>query len=67
MPPLGSLNDYRTYIQNMSNEDSTELFGLHPNAEINYQNNEVKSIFDNLILIQPKDSYGGKNKISRED
>lgn len=67
MPPVGSLNDYRSYIQNMPHEDSTELFGLHPNAEINYQQNEVKSIFDTLFLIQPKDSIGGKNKVSRED
>jgi dynein heavy chain, axonemal len=36
MPPVGTLNDYRSYIQNMPSEDSTELFGLYPNAEINY-------------------------------
>lgn len=67
MPSVGTLNDYRIYIQNLPQQDSTELFGLHPNAEINYQHNEVKNIFDTLFSIQPMDSSGGKIKISRED
>jgi dynein heavy chain len=34
---LGSLSDYKDYVDQLPIKDDPEVFGLHENANINYQ------------------------------
>ena len=43
-----------------------EVFGLHPNAEIDYLTNASKKLWRDLIDLQPR-SAGGGGGISREE
>jgi hypothetical protein len=35
-------------------DDSTTIFGMHPNANISYLKQEEKQVMDTLLLLQPK-------------
>ena len=37
IPNVKSIQDFRSYIDNMPIVDSPEVMGLHPNADITYQ------------------------------
>jgi dynein heavy chain len=37
-PPDSKLNIYKEYIESLPLNDLPEIFGLHDNANINYQN-----------------------------
>ena len=47
------------YITEVVTSESPALFGLHPNAEIEYRINESDTLFKNLIDLEPKESSGG--------
>lgn len=62
-----SLVGIRNYIEDMPLEDGpevlkglTQIFGLHANANITYQINQVKEFLDTFIMAQPRG--GGKAK-----
>ena len=40
-------------------DDSPEIFGLHVNANITFQQKITKELMDTIIVIQPR-STGGK-------
>lgn len=46
------------FVEHLPLVDSPEAFGLHPNADITYQSNMAKDVFDTIMNIQPKDSSG---------
>ena len=59
--------DYHAYIASFP-EDTPELFGLHPNAELNYGTTEAKHMFDTISDTQPKDVQATKGVVrTRED
>lgn len=50
VPITKNLSHYVDYINNLPVNDTPEVFGLHPNADITYQINSAKSKWINLLL-----------------
>jgi len=46
------------YIENTVTSESPALFGLHPNAELDFRITQNESLFQKLLDLQPKDSGG---------
>lgn len=40
-------------------EDAPEIFGLHPNADITFQQKETKAIIDTIIVVGGSGGGGG--------
>jgi len=49
---------FLNYINEIPIINTTEVFGLHPNAEITYYNNSAKKIWNDLLLMKSSDSVG---------
>jgi dynein heavy chain len=62
-PVEGTLSEVMEYISNLPNIESPEVFGLHANADINYNLKESHAFMKGLIDIQPKggNSTGGNS------
>jgi len=54
------------YIDNFVTTESPALFGLHPNAELDFRVQQAESLFTNLIDLEPKDSSGGTGEESEQ-
>eukprot|EP00762_Andalucia_godoyi_P002900 ANDGO_04168.mRNA.1 Dynein beta chain len=52
VPPVSSYPEYVTYIEESLPQESPPMFGLHPNAEINFLNNEADSLFRLLTELE---------------
>lgn len=50
-PTFGPLDTYRSYIDTLSLIDNPEVFGLHENANITYQNQESDKIVTTILSI----------------
>jgi dynein heavy chain len=61
------LKDYHAYINTFPESDSPEIFGLHPNADLTFQNKAATSLIDVVSATQPKGGGGGGGGPSRED
>ncbi len=61
----GSYDDYLGYIKALPQNPEPEAFGLHDNAEITTNQNETRTILENVLSIQPRASSGGGK--SREE
>ena len=42
------------YIESMPLSNTPEVFGLHPNAEINYYTSAAKEMWSHLMELQPQ-------------
>jgi len=58
-PTNGSIESYREYIDKLPLQDSPEVFGLHDNANINYQMNDSNKFVETVLSIQPRVTGGG--------
>ena len=58
-PAEGKYLELRDYIAGLPMDDSPEIFGLHVNANITFQQKITKELMDTIIIIQPR-STGGK-------
>lgn len=54
MPAITSIEMYKDYIENMPIKDDPEVFGMHENANINYQAQESDKILQTILSIQPR-------------
>ena len=54
MPPIGTIEEYKDYIEKMPITDDPEVFGMHENANINYQAQESDKIIQTILSIQPR-------------
>jgi dynein heavy chain len=66
VPDSTNLDGYFASIMEIPLNNSPEVFGLHPNAEISYFNNATKEMWANLIAMQVSSSSGG-NGVNREE
>ena len=67
MPGLpASCNEYGRFIESLPLITGPEVFGLHSNAEIDYNNLTSASTLMDLIELQPRTSVGGRGT-SREE
>ena len=57
-PAYGAIETYRAYIDEMPLIDSPEVFGLHENANITYQNQESEKIISTILSVQPRVAGG---------
>ncbi|KAF1772269.1 Dynein heavy chain [Phytophthora cactorum] len=60
------LEDYVSTVETLPLTNSPAVFGLHPNAEIGYYTNMSKSVWKDLISLQPRSAQSGAG-VSRED
>lgn len=58
-PIDGKIEDYRNYIDSLPLNDNPEIFGLHENANINYENQESSRVIETILSIQPRLTSGG--------
>ena len=66
VPAFPEHTDFRNYIEQFPENDSPEIFGLHPNADLTYLVKEATSLFKTLGETQPKGG-GSDGGVSRED
>lgn len=50
----------KTYISQLPLEDDPEIYGLHRNANITFQQKNVKEFFETLLSIQPRTAGAAK-------
>lgn len=50
-PPEGSLKDIMNYISKLPLDEDPEVFGLHPNANIAFENNVVGQFMNTILMI----------------
>eukprot|EP01017_Pseudomicrothorax_dubius_P045834 TRINITY_DN7991_c0_g2_i3.p1 TRINITY_DN7991_c0_g2~~TRINITY_DN7991_c0_g2_i3.p1 ORF type:complete len:773 (+),score=234.51 TRINITY_DN7991_c0_g2_i3:90-2321(+) len=61
------LQDVKNYISSFPLDDDPEVFGLHSNANITFQQKNVSEFMDTLLIIQPKASGGSSDEVSPDD
>jgi len=66
LPDDGGVENYLGMVNSLPGVSGPTVFGLHPNANIRYNTDTVKSIWADLIQMQPRAATGGSGK-SRED
>jgi dynein heavy chain len=60
------LADVKNYINSLPLEDDPEVFGLHPNANMAFEQKLVREFMDTILVIQPRISGGKAVKTSEE-
>merc|ERR1719419_1323791 len=68
IPPNTDYKGYHSYIDECLPPESPYLYGLHPNAEIEFLTKTSENLFRTLLEMQPRDSgSGGGAGASREE
>ena len=69
-PPL-DYQEYHTYIDDKLPNESPKLYGLHPNAEIDFLSQTNEKLFRTLIEISPRNTnlmiHGEGGTMSRDE
>lgn len=50
-PPEGTLAETMQYIEGLPLDEDPEVFGMHPNANIAYENFTVGAFTDTILMI----------------
>lgn len=58
------MNDY---LDGLPLDEDPEVFGLHPNANMIYENNQIRDFMGSVLLIQPRLASGGAAKTPEEN
>eukprot|EP00163_Fabomonas_tropica_P031148 TRINITY_DN730_c1_g1_i6.p1 TRINITY_DN730_c1_g1~~TRINITY_DN730_c1_g1_i6.p1 ORF type:complete len:4200 (+),score=1431.71 TRINITY_DN730_c1_g1_i6:1002-12602(+) len=66
VPPAGTRDEYAEAVENLPLLETPGVFGLHSNAEISYLTNSTKTLWRDLIDLQPR-TTGSATGVSRED
>ena len=53
-PPEGPLDSYRTFLRALPPSEAPEVFGMHPNANISFQQQESTKLLETVLSIQPR-------------
>mmetsp|Transcript_44339 Transcript_44339/g.86753 ORF Transcript_44339/g.86753 Transcript_44339/m.86753 type:complete len:4144 (+) Transcript_44339:98-12529(+) len=61
-PVEGALDDYKSYVDSLPANEDPEIFGMHENANITFQNKETNAILSTALDLQPREmgSEGGQ-------
>jgi dynein heavy chain len=54
-PPEGGLSDYVGYLESLPLEADPEIFGMHENANLTFQNNSSSRLVATILSIQPRE------------
>jgi dynein heavy chain len=65
-PHEGTLNEAKGYINLLPLEDDPEVFGLHSNANIAFEQKTVREFVETILMIQPRISGGKVTKTDEE-
>merc|ERR1719316_1129858 len=65
-PPNLSYRQYLEYIEEHLEVETPSAYGLHPNAEIQYMNDQADDLFRNINELQPRQSAGGSGMTMQE-
>jgi len=65
-PPEGSFDEMMTYISTLPLDEDPEVFGLHPNANIAFEQKTVNAFMDTILIIQPR-AAGGAAAMTPEE
>ncbi|KAL3316100.1 Dynein heavy chain 9, axonemal [Cichlidogyrus casuarinus] len=67
-PPNTDYKGYHTYIDEFIPPETPYLYGLHPNAEMEFLTNTSEKLLRTVFEMQPRDSSGGgAGGVSREE
>ncbi len=66
-PPESSIDEVHKFIKNLPMTDDPETFGLHPNANIEFQSKETKTLLDTLICMEGGAGGAGDDQGGIED
>lgn len=64
--PATDILKYREYIDSIPPIDSPDVFGLHPNADRTFRENESIDLINTIKETRPKDSSGGSGQTREE-
>lgn len=66
VPDSNDIDDFRAYIDGLPNQESPEIFGLHPNADLTFRTLQVSDAILTILETMPKGGGGGGG-LSREE
>uniref|UniRef100_A0A7S1PHU2 AAA+ ATPase domain-containing protein n=1 Tax=Percolomonas cosmopolitus TaxID=63605 RepID=A0A7S1PHU2_9EUKA len=66
IPQGETMQSYLQYIEDLPSIDPPEVFGLHPNADITYREQEARMVLSTILDVQPKSSTVGTG-LTREE
>ncbi|XP_073386148.1 dynein-1-alpha heavy chain, flagellar inner arm I1 complex isoform X3 [Physcomitrium patens] len=66
LPETGHRDHYIHYIGELPIVQSPQVFGLHPNADISYYSSSTKTLWKDLVSMQPS-AAGGSDGTRQED
>merc|ERR1711988_114680 len=66
-PPPSDYNEYHKYLDNEIPPESPYLYGLHPNAEIDYLTNTSSRLFGEVLAMQAAGGSGGGGGKTKEE
>ena len=68
IPPNSDYKGYHTYIDEVLPPETPYLYGLHPNAEIDFLTTTSENLFRTVFEMQPRDAGAGAGAgVSREE
>lgn len=68
VPPNTDYKGYHAYIDESLPSESPNLYGLHPNAEIEFLTTMSETLFRTVFEMQPRDTgAGAAGGVSREE
>lgn len=67
-PPTLDYKSYHQYIDDILPSENPILYGLHPNAEIEFLSQISEVLFRSVLELQPREAgFGAAGGISREE
>jgi dynein heavy chain len=62
VPPVGTLDVFKAYVQDLPMNDDPEIFGMHNNANIASQLRETQTLMETVLSLQPRASGKGAGR-----
>ncbi|XP_026730807.1 dynein heavy chain 6, axonemal [Trichoplusia ni] len=61
-PRSDKLEEYRDYVDSLPGVENPEVFGMHENANIAFENKETTTLIQTIVDVQPRTSGGGEGE-----